>query len=581
MNGATLGVYYDEDCTDPVSRNGEPYTTVSDDDGMAIFYGLADGTYYVKEIEAPIGYVLSDEVLEVVLGEELNDSGYVYDGVFANMPEYIDVSGSKTWDDSDNQDGKRPESITIRLLADGVAATDADGNEITATVTAEDDWRWSFTDLLKYNEGEEIKYTITEDDVSDYTPEIDGYDVTNSYTPGKTGINVQKFWDDSDNQDDIRPSEITVVLVKNGEETDQTLTLNEDNDWSGNFTDLDEYTDGEKNDYTVAELDVAGYDSVVAFVEGTSTINITNTHTPEPVEPEPTPESGTISVTGFKTWVDDNNAEGTRPESITITLKQNGAEYSTKQISAEDSWTWTFDDLPEFDDDGNRYTYTVSEGPVEGYYDSDAYAYNFTNVQEDGEGSGTGSLIVTKVVAGDGASSEDSFTFTVRLSDTSINGTYGEMEFTNGVATFELKHGESKTATGLPEGITYRVSESNYSGYSPSSTLISGTIAENKLMQAAFTNNKVNVNYPTNSNTSGGGGSGRASGNSGPGATGTVTESEPSESSSTTINTDDIGALPYTGESNTTAILMGLCAVFVVLLGGLFYMRRKTPNEKE
>ena len=38
------------------------------------------------------------------------------------------------------------------------------------------------------------------------------------------------------------------------------------------------------------------------------------------------------------------------------------------------------------------------------------------------------------------------FNFTVTLSDTSINGVYGAMEFVNGVATFTLKHNESKTA---------------------------------------------------------------------------------------------------------------------------------------
>ncbi len=86
LAGAAFGLYYDEDCSDPVIRNGEPYEVTSGEDGMVIFYGLADGTYYVKEIEAPEGYVLSDEVLEVVLGEDLNDTDYVYTTEFANSP---------------------------------------------------------------------------------------------------------------------------------------------------------------------------------------------------------------------------------------------------------------------------------------------------------------------------------------------------------------------------------------------------------------------------------------------------------------------------------------------------------------
>ena len=58
---------------------------------------------------------------------------------------------------------------------------------------------------------------------------------------------------------------------------------------------------------------------------------------------------------------------------------------------------------------------------------------------------------------------EKEFHFTVTLGDKTLSGTYGDMEFTGGVATFTLKHGESATATGLPAGITYTVTEDDYS----------------------------------------------------------------------------------------------------------------------
>ena len=54
--------------------------------------------------------------------------------------------------------------------------------------------------------------------------------------------------------------------------------------------------------------------------------------------------------------------------------------------------------------------------------------------------------------------------FTVTLSDTSINGTYGGMTFTNGVATVPLKGGESATAEGLPTSISYKVEEAEAEG---------------------------------------------------------------------------------------------------------------------
>ncbi len=81
---AKFGVFEDEKCSQAVSRYGEDYTVTTDEDGTAIFYGLAEGTYYVKELEAPEGYDLSDEIVKVTLGTDMD--GYEYDVWFANTP---------------------------------------------------------------------------------------------------------------------------------------------------------------------------------------------------------------------------------------------------------------------------------------------------------------------------------------------------------------------------------------------------------------------------------------------------------------------------------------------------------------
>lgn len=69
----------------------------------------------------------------------------------------------------------------------------------------------------------------------------------------------------------------------------------------------------------------------------------------------------------------------------------------------------------------------------------------------------TGNLTVSKTVLGEHADLEQNFEFTVTLSDTSVNGMYGDIEFINGTATFVLKHGESKTAYGLPAAFNIRL----------------------------------------------------------------------------------------------------------------------------
>ena len=95
---------------------------------------------------------------------------------------------------------------------------------------------------------------------------------------------------------------------------------------------------------------------------------------------------------------------------------------------------------------------------------------------------------MSKTVDGDGGDKTKDFHFTVTLDDTSISGRLGDMEFTNGVASFTLKHGESKTATGLSAGIQYTVTESDNSGYTVTASGDTGTIKADKTVTAAFHN---------------------------------------------------------------------------------------------
>lgn len=123
------------------------------------------------------------------------------------------------------------------------------------------------------------------------------------------------------------------------------------------------------------------------------------------------------------------------------------------------------------------------------------------------ESDGTGSLTVSKTVAGNAGETNKDFHFTVTLNDKTISETFGDMTFTNGVATFTLKHGASKTASNLPEGIGYEVTEANTDGYTTTATGDKGTIAKDGTATAAFTNTK---------GSTGGGGSSSGSKNKKP-----------------------------------------------------------------
>ena len=70
------------------------------------------------------------------------------------------------------------------------------------------------------------------------------------------------------------------------------------------------------------------------------------------------------------------------------------------------------------------------------------------------------------------------------------------MEFVEGVAAFTLKHGEKKTAIGLPVGVSYTVAESGNEGYTVTSAGETGTIVGRQTAQAVFNNHKDRAAAP-------------------------------------------------------------------------------------
>ena len=104
----------------------------------------------------------------------------------------------------------------------------------------------------------------------------------------------------------------------------------------------------------------------------------------------------------------------------------------------------------------------------------------------------TGSLTVKKTVVG--GDSQREFGFTVALADGDgepVSGTFGKgdgaVTFTDGRATFTLKHGGEKTITGLPVGASYTVTEDAAEGYTTTAEGAKGTVTEAGAT-VAFTN---------------------------------------------------------------------------------------------
>ena len=171
---------------------------------------------------------------------------------------------TKVWDDADNNDGKRPETITVVLKKkNGQTETIVGSYELNAG----NDWTATETELDVYTNGVANEYIWEESSLpkgySLESRDVNGTvtTLTNKYAPGKVSASVEKEWNDAGNQDGIRPTSLDVVLKKNGEVC-KTVTLNSENHWSYTVADLEEYTDGVKNVYTWEEVSVPeGYTS--------------------------------------------------------------------------------------------------------------------------------------------------------------------------------------------------------------------------------------------------------------------------------------------------------------------------------
>ena len=374
----------------------------------------------------------------------------------------------KKWHTADTK--KHPITMELWRTTDKnlMGKTGVDGVEQVAGMTAElsaaNNWRHIFGELDKVNsQNQKYYYYAIEQGTPDEDMEViydhgEATETTVAFTTaitnrGYTDIPVSKTWRDDSDAQGLRPETLKLTLYRRTDPAAQgevagEVTLSAKNAQDGNadvwtytFEHLPD-TDGSGNPYTywVEEEHLESY-----TVTGSGTLALTNTLGGKETE---------IAIQGRKTWVGDGADD--RPNSITLSLLQNGTKVAEREVTpnADGSWTYDFGSWPAYDDSGRAYTYTVQEEPVDGY-GTRVDGWNVIN--------GKGNLTVKKqVYSGD---RQRDFSFTVTLDDKSINGICGDMTFQDGVAAFTLKDGESKTAKGLPSGVGYTVAEARVDGY--------------------------------------------------------------------------------------------------------------------
>jgi pilin isopeptide linkage protein/LPXTG-motif cell wall-anchored protein len=156
---------------------GTPVTLNKDNNWRYTWIGLDKGPVWtVDETVVPAGYKKS------VTGNA--SSGFLITNTWlkpTDIPpekiEKVTVRGQKTWNHGNNPIGSRPKGIVIYIK---------DGNRIAASamITDTDHWQWCFI-LPKFRaDGSAANYTVDEDPIPNYSKEINGYNLTNTYKPG-------------------------------------------------------------------------------------------------------------------------------------------------------------------------------------------------------------------------------------------------------------------------------------------------------------------------------------------------------------------------------------------------------------
>lgn len=334
----------------------------------------ADGTW-AATFEKLAKYKAGKEIKYTVTEEAVAEyEATITDFTITNKyaPKEIDYKVTKVWNDANNQDGKRPESVTVQLYkkvgdADPVAV---EGKKLTLTAKDKTDantWVASFTNLPQYEAGKEITYSIKEVDVpAGYEASVTGQVVTNTYNPETVVLSGTKVWKDNNNQDGKRTTSVKVQIL-NGDKVVQEIEVSEKTGWKFESKKLPKYENGKEIKYTVKETAMTEYKATIT-TDKDGKYTITNEHTPEKT-----------AVKGHKIWKDEDNKDGIRPASITVKLLADGKETGqTATVSETSGWTYEFTGLDRYQE-GKEIAYTVEEVNVPDGYTASVEGYNITN----------------------------------------------------------------------------------------------------------------------------------------------------------------------------------------------------------
>ncbi|MEE0464538.1 MAG: Cna B-type domain-containing protein, partial [Lachnospiraceae bacterium] len=313
----------------------------------------------------------------------------------------------------------------------------------------------------------------------------------------EVSFTVTKNWDDDNNRDGLRPSDLdyaSKVHLMNGntEVTGVTLVItdNNDNTYTISYGNLNKHINGENTDYKLKEDSITGYTPSAETVKNGETL--VNTHTPETVD---------ISIT--KNWVDVNNQDGIRPTAteymgMVHLMKGENADNEVEGVvpvvtdNGNGTYTVKYTGLPK-KENGTDIQYSVKEDILDGYK-ADTYTVKNGETITNTHDVGTTYISITKAWS-DGNNqdgkrpSASQFASMVKLyrdNDVEVKGVTPVVE-DNLDGTYKISYENlPKNSNGQP--IEYSIKEENVDGYTADKTVVkNGETLTNTHMPETFT----------------------------------------------------------------------------------------------
>lgn len=177
LSGALFGLYKDAAAAGDLVK-----TAHTERYGKALFADLEAGTYYVKEIAAPNGYALSDEVHTFIIGNGENAAWDCGKTITNQLKKYT-LKLTKKGDD-----GKLLEGVEFEISGNGISKIATSGQDGVVTFTGLAFGEYTITEVEApqgYVKAKPINVTIDEKNtVGAYTPNqaVDGGTITNEHT---------------------------------------------------------------------------------------------------------------------------------------------------------------------------------------------------------------------------------------------------------------------------------------------------------------------------------------------------------------------------------------------------------------